>query len=256
VFSVSKLHLNIERTRFLAGGDAAKFDPSLAHFPMFQDLTSDDIFRIETKRLWLRWPRAADALAITSFAKLAEVAERTAEIPHPYPLGEAERFILEARADNASGKALVLAIAQKAGARQVIGIISATPAAPADIELGYILAPAMWDKGYASEVTKPFIDALFRLSMANRIVANSRIHNVASRRVLEKTGFVFLGSGPHLMPARGGVHSCDRFQLDRKTWAANLIAAGESQALPAMAQQSHDANEDKILTAASEQIDS
>jgi hypothetical protein len=38
---------------------------------MFPDLTADDIFRIETERLWLRWPRASDALAITSFVSLA-----------------------------------------------------------------------------------------------------------------------------------------------------------------------------------------
>ncbi|MGH6856132.1 MAG: GNAT family N-acetyltransferase, partial [Methylocella sp.] len=52
---------------------------------MFPDLTADDIFRIETKRLWLRWPRASDAPAITSFVSLAQTARMTASIPHPYP---------------------------------------------------------------------------------------------------------------------------------------------------------------------------
>ena len=28
---------------------------------MFPEITRDDIFRLETERLWLRWPRAADA---------------------------------------------------------------------------------------------------------------------------------------------------------------------------------------------------
>ena len=51
---------------------------------MFPDLTTDDIFRIETKRLWLRWPRASDVASITSFASLAHVARMTALIPHPY----------------------------------------------------------------------------------------------------------------------------------------------------------------------------
>src|SRR5439155_11525397 len=80
---------------------------------MFPDLTADDIFRIETKRLWLRWPRASDAPAITSFVSLAQVARMTASIPHPYPPGEAERFIMKARTGNAGGTALVLAITQK-----------------------------------------------------------------------------------------------------------------------------------------------
>lgn len=222
---------------------------------MFPELTSDDIFRIETKRLWLRWPRASDASPITTFASLAEVAQVTAAIPHPYPQGEAERFILKARADNASGTALVLAITQKTGARRVIGLISATPATAADIELGYVLAPPMWGKGFTSEAVKAFLDTLFRLTMANRIVANSRVHNVASRRVLEKAGFAFIDSGLDSLPARGGMHPCDRFQLDRKTWAANQIAAGVSRAMPAMAQQPPDANEGKVLAPAIEPFD-
>ena len=31
---------------------------------MFPDLTRDDVFRLETRRLWLRWPRLADVQAI------------------------------------------------------------------------------------------------------------------------------------------------------------------------------------------------
>src|SRR4029450_8317355 len=108
---------------------------------MYPDLTSNVIFRIETKRLWLRWPRASDAPAITSFVSLAQVAQMTATVPHPYPSGEAERFILQSRADKASGTALVLAIVQKSGTPQAIGLLSAIPAGARDIEFGYVLAP-------------------------------------------------------------------------------------------------------------------
>ena len=59
---------------------------------MFPDITCDDIFRLETRRLWLRWLRAADAPAVASFASLAPVAQMTAAIPHPYPAGEAGAF--------------------------------------------------------------------------------------------------------------------------------------------------------------------
>ena len=114
---------------------------------MFPDLTCDDIFRLETKRLWLRWPRAGDAPAI-ELRSLAETARMTASIPHPYPPGEAERFIFRARADNANGKAVVLAIAQKNDARQggrpVLGLVSATLSDAGEIELGFMLAPTLW----------------------------------------------------------------------------------------------------------------
>ncbi|MFZ0559474.1 MAG: N-acetyltransferase, partial [Methylovirgula sp.] len=52
---------------------------------MFPDLTRDDVFRLETTRLWLRWPRASDAAAVAAFAALPQVAQMTGNIPHPYP---------------------------------------------------------------------------------------------------------------------------------------------------------------------------
>lgn len=204
---------------------------------MFPDLTSDDIFRIETQRLWLRWPRVSDTAAIASFASLPQIARMTALIPHPYPAGEAERFVMKARADNASGSALVLAVVQKKGAQQAIGVLSAISASPDDIEIGYILAPAVWDKGYASEAIKSFIDVVFSLTRARRILANSRIENLASRRVLEKTGFAFADTGLDYLPARGGLHPCDRFQLDRKSWAAGRRRSDDKRGMPPMAQQ-------------------
>jgi RimJ/RimL family protein N-acetyltransferase len=223
---------------------------------MFPDLTADDIFRIETKRLWLRWPRASDAPAITSFASLAHVARMTASIPHPYPPGEAEHFIMKARTGNAGGTALVLAITQKRGGRQTIGLLGATMAAGTDIEFGYVLAPPVWGKGFASEAVKALADTVFSLTQASRILANSRVNNIASRRVLEKTGFAFVDTGLDFLPARGGLHPCDRFQLDRKTWMASRREGGERRPMPPMAQQAHDASESKALVPAAPQVES
>ena len=45
---------------------------------MFPELTRDDVFRLETRRLWLRWPRMADASAILRQAGEKAVAEMTA----------------------------------------------------------------------------------------------------------------------------------------------------------------------------------
>ena len=48
---------------------------------MFPDLARDDVFLLETQRLWLRWPRILDAAAIHRFCSLWEVARFTARIP-------------------------------------------------------------------------------------------------------------------------------------------------------------------------------
>ena len=80
---------------------------------MFPDLTRDDVFRLETRRLWLRWPRQADAQAIVRLAGEKAVAEMTARLPHPYPPEAADRFILEARRANTEGRGLTAAITRK-----------------------------------------------------------------------------------------------------------------------------------------------
>src|SRR3712207_4191950 len=60
--------------------------------PMFPDLTRDDVFRLETRRLWLRWPRHADCQAIVRLAGEKAVADMTARIPHPYDPHDAEQI--------------------------------------------------------------------------------------------------------------------------------------------------------------------
>lgn len=205
---------------------------------MFPDLTCDDVFRLETKRLWLRWPRATDAAAIGEFAARPDVAQMTAEIPHPYPPREAERFILRARAENAAGFALHLVLAQKAAGRGVIGIVSAQASphhasATQEVEIGYALAPQVWSKGFATEAVGALIDVIFNLTPAARVLANSRVTNGASRRVLEKSGFSYVGETLSPLPARGGLYPCHHFELARTAWHRNIAA----RRLPPMVQQ-------------------
>ncbi|MFZ0729442.1 MAG: GNAT family N-acetyltransferase [Methylovirgula sp.] len=200
---------------------------------MFPDLTRDDVFRLETTRLWLRWPRASDAAAVAAFAALPQVAQMTGNIPHPYPPKEADRFIFKARAENSGGQALHLAITRKSGPRLVLGLVSASASGEIEVEVGYVMAPEVWGKGFATEAVRMVIDTIFALTPAVRVVANSRAHNPASRRVLEKAGFAYVDSGLDFLPARGGLHPCDRFRLDRADWRHD----SQMRRLPPMAHQ-------------------
>ena len=107
---------------------------------MFPDLARDDVFRLETARLWLRWPRASDAPAIHRFCSLWEVARFTARMPHPYPPGSAERFIYAAREANASGRDLTLVMTPSKGKRDVIGSISLESRGADRLTLGFALS--------------------------------------------------------------------------------------------------------------------
>ena len=121
---------------------------------MFRDLARDDVFRLETKRLWLRWPRAADSAAIERYSSRWEVAKMTARIPHPYPPGEAERFIFTAREANALGRDLILVITPIRGKRDPLGMISLESRREGRLTLGYALAPEAWGKGLATEAVE------------------------------------------------------------------------------------------------------
>ncbi len=186
---------------------------------MFPDLARDDVFRLETARLWLRWPRASDAQAIHRFCSLPEVARATARIPHPYPPGSAERFIYAAREGNASGRDLTLVMTPTKGKREVIGSISLESRGADRLTLGVALAPEFWNKGLATEATSAMLKAGFSLTPAVEILASAAVENAASRRVLEKCGFELVSTGPKGAPARGGLVESHNFRLTRQTWA-------------------------------------
>ncbi len=187
---------------------------------MFPDLTRDDVFRLETRRLWLRWPRHADGAALVRLAGEKLVAEMTARIPHPYTPDHATTFVFEARKGNALGRALTMAVAPRKAPTQLIGMIGIEPG-PEDgrPHLGYWIGAPHWGRGYATEAARALVDAWFAYTEADALAANARIVNPASRRVLEKCGFTPAGIGGMACPARGGVLPVDRFVLERRAWA-------------------------------------
>jgi RimJ/RimL family protein N-acetyltransferase len=187
---------------------------------MFPDLTRDDVYRLETARLWLRWPRINDARAVQTLAGVKSVAVMTARIPHPYPAGEAERFILQVREQNAEGRGLHLVITRKGQGGEIIGIVSVVRDADGRAEISYWLGEEHWGKGYATEAVQAMIDATFTWTEVPSIAAGVFLKNSASRIVLEKSGFQHEGLMLCKAPARGGSVHADRYGLTRRNWAS------------------------------------
>jgi RimJ/RimL family protein N-acetyltransferase len=191
---------------------------------LFPDLFRDDVFHLETAGLWLRWPRAADAVHLKRFAGLAAVAEMTATWPHPLPDGEADRRILRARQANADGIAIVLTIARKREPRQMIGMVSLHVERHGEndaghrLGLGYMLDPVFHARGLMTEAVRALVGAGFRFTLARSVAASCLPVNPASRRVLEKSGFVHLGDSTHSAPARGAPQVCHDFEFTRGRW--------------------------------------
>ena len=183
---------------------------------MFPDYFRDDVFRLETQRLWLRWPTAADAATIERLAGEREIAEFTARIPHPYPRGGAEDFVRGARKANCEGRGLHLALALKQKPAVAIGMVSLEGAGDTQ-ELGYWLGRMYWGSGLMSEAVAGLLDFVWLATDAERIEAAAALPNLRSQRALERAGFVTVGEGLVDAPARGGALPARRFELLRST---------------------------------------
>lgn len=186
---------------------------------MFPEITRDDVFRLETRRLWMRWPATGDAAALTVIAGQKDTAEMTVHVPHPYPKGEASRHIALWREQNTAGRGLALMLTGHGEDRAPFGMASVAPA-EAGAKVGLLLAPERRGLGLATEAVQGLIDATFMLTAAASVQACVRVVNPAGRRVLERCGFAYESTILKDAPARGGMLPSDCFRLDRKVWAS------------------------------------
>jgi RimJ/RimL family protein N-acetyltransferase len=71
----------------------------------------------------------------------------------------------------------------------VVGVIScARTADPAEVSVGYDVAPSYWGNGYATEALIAVITHLFGSPEIRRVRADTEVGHHASRRVMEKAG--------------------------------------------------------------------
>ncbi len=85
----------------------------------------------------------------------------------------------------------------------------------ADPSIGYWIGEPYWNQGYASEALMALLDHAFEERGENRMLGTCRITNTASRRVMEKCGFEYLGYGKsHFMLASQDL-PVDCFALSR-----------------------------------------
>ena len=99
---------------------------------MFPEITRDEVFRIETPRLWLRWPVLADAGALVEVMAQGcrDVGDRV-----NVNLDEVEAMIVRWRSEMQAGTALHLVLTPKAGTRRPVGLIHAGRATEANCSL-------------------------------------------------------------------------------------------------------------------------
>jgi len=137
---------------------------------MFPELTRDDVFRIETARLWLRWPRAVDARAFVRLASDQEVMQQASCLQAPFDVSAADDFVFGARRANAQGEGMVLALAPRHDPSAFLGMVGVQAKGDgATLVLGYWLGPPYRGQGLIREAIEALVDMALVVTDAQMI---------------------------------------------------------------------------------------
>jgi ribosomal-protein-alanine N-acetyltransferase len=149
---------------------------------------------LSTKRLVLRAPTRADAAAIHSILLIPEVT-RFSNWPDAPARAQVERGMRWMSKLHASGKGCAWIIEHRA-AKIVIGAVrfNSFDKKWKWGEIGYESHPDFWGKGLMTETVRAVIGCGHQTFGLNRIEAWTLPGNLASDRVLEKSGFQYEGT--------------------------------------------------------------
>lgn len=158
---------------------------------------SSDINRIPEisgKKISLRKLRFSDAKDIYQNLKDKKVVRWTLSIPYPYSKDKATSFIRKTHYSLKKKKSYVFGIVLR-DENTVIGIIELAKINYKDrnAEIGYWLGKRYWSKGIMTDAVKLILKFGFRKLKLHRINAALFEENIASKRVLEKSGFKLEG---------------------------------------------------------------
>ena len=142
---------------------------------------------LHTPRLCLRPFALSDAKRVQELAGDNRVSATTLNIPHPYPHGLAEEWIVK-HPGMAEQNHFTWAICQRVPDQLLGGINAVIKINHARAGLGYWLGYEFWNQGFMSEATRAVVVWGFDQMNLHRIEAMCYIENPGSYRVMEKCG--------------------------------------------------------------------
>jgi ribosomal-protein-alanine N-acetyltransferase len=172
-----------------------------------------------TERLLLRELQIGDAAAIAAGAGDRKVARFLIQVPSPYPVALARRW-LSARVEWwEANRGVTFAITRRSHPHVCLGTVSLRRySRDHRAELGYWLAAHAWGSGIATEACTAAVDFGFKELNLARVYAQVLAGNRASQRVLDKLGMVT--EGVKRQHVRKGNKLCDvvLYGLLRDEW--------------------------------------
>ena len=167
---------------------------------------------LETGRLLLRPPRAADISHFVPLLKDFDVARNLSRVPYPYTEDDACAFVVSAAHGWTSREDLAFGILRKSPGAY-IGTCGVHPAR--GWEFGYWLGKPYWGEGYATEAVRRLVAFAFDELDAPQLTAGWFHDNPASGRVLEKLGCMPDGEEERSCLSRGTNVFCHKVMLRR-----------------------------------------
>jgi len=182
--------------------------------PTFSDIT------LPTARLQLRPLAPGDADAL--FALRSDpVVQRYGSHPPWTERQAAVDYLERDRRGMADGSHAQFALERRADAA-VIGTCTLYAISPQcrRADIGYVLRPSDWGRGYATEALVALLDWGFGALGLNRVEADIDPRNVPSARILERLGFVHEGHLRERWIVAGEVSDSGMYGLLAREWPA------------------------------------
>lgn len=136
------------------------------------------------------------------------------------PIMQYPMSFLEKTFDESSNDNKMFIIEKKDGTR--IGMIHYFMVRSGDpyklLEIGYTLIPSERNKGYCTEALKIIVDFIFLSKEVERIQATTDIENIASQKVLEKSGFTKEGIVRKMLFSKGKFADSALYSILREEW--------------------------------------
>ena len=154
---------------------------------------------IQADRFVLRPVRKSDAGLLQMYAGDLRVSRNTQSIPYPMPPGAISAFIARAQSEDRKEDVWVLDGSEK-GIGEVMGVISLERMDRDQSEIGYWVAPGLWNSGVASEAVQALLQA--NPQGCKTMFAVVFQDNPGSARVLTNAGFEYIGDAEGFSIAR------------------------------------------------------
>ncbi|NUR09546.1 MAG: GNAT family N-acetyltransferase [Nocardioidaceae bacterium] len=158
-----------------------------------------DVPRIVGERVVLRAHRPEDAVRVQEACNDERTRYWFHALPDPYPIEEAEKYLLTRMEQRANGTGITWAVADPE-TDVLLANISIFDVKPGrEAEIGYWTHPAARGRGLMTEacglvVRHAFVPEIGRAHVLQRLIIFAAEQNTASRHVIESNGFVRIGT--------------------------------------------------------------